>query len=56
MTDQLVITTGDDGRTTLELDTPRSMDERDPRPTFTQDRLFNAPTTMAGQITLGGIE
>lgn len=53
MTEQLVITTAADGRTTLAADAPRPMDERD-RPTFTQDRLFNAPTTMVGQLTLGG--
>jgi hypothetical protein len=55
VTDQLTIATTDDGRTVVRPDEPRQMDERD-RQTFTQDRLFNAPATMAGQITLGGIE
>jgi hypothetical protein len=55
MTDQLTITTDADGRTVLAPDAPRSMDERDPQ-RFTQDRLFTAPATMAGQLNLGGIE
>lgn len=48
---QLAIATDAEGRTVVEPDAPRSTDERDPQ-RFTQDRLFNAPATIAGQLTL----
>lgn len=46
----------DDAHEALEWMAARSPATRDEHPTHTQDRLFNAPATMAGQLNLGGIE